>query len=184
MQRQIEEKAGITIARRQPMGSDLREIVGSPRIANDLERIGDLAENIAKRVLLVKDLSSITELMLQFRQMVEAVVQQLTHVLESYERREVDLALDVWHRDQEIDAMNSALFREALNFMMEDPRNITLCTHLLFCSKNIERIGDHATNLAETVYYMVQGRSLTEERPKADLTSREMVAPLIGPKGD
>jgi len=105
--------------------------------------------------------------------MVDVVRDQLARVLQSYERRDVALALDVWRKDQEIDALNTGLFRELLTFMMEDPRNITFCTHMLFCAKNIERIGDHATNIAETVYYIVQGSELKEERPKADITSRE-----------
>jgi phosphate transport system protein len=175
LQRQVEEHAVITIARRQPMGSDLREIVGSLRVANDLERIGDLAENIAKRVMLLKGEPHIDELMLQFQRMAHLVLDQLTQVLQSYERRDVGQALDVWRKDQEIDAMNSSLFREALTYMMEDARNITLCTHLLFCAKNLERIGDHITNIAETVYYIVEGSPLSEARPKADITSRESV---------
>jgi len=176
LQRQVEEYAVITIARRQPMGSDLREIVGPLRVANDLERIGDLAENIAKRVMLLKGETHINELMLQFQRMAHLVLDQLTQVLQSYERRDVAQALDVWRKDQEIDAMHSSLFRESLTYMMEDARNITLCTHLLFCAKNVERMGDHITNIAETVYYIVQGSPLSEARPKADITSRESMA--------
>jgi len=173
LQRQIEEKAATTIARRQPMAVDLREILGALRISNDLERIGDLAENIAKRMMLVTEEHRLNEVVLQLQHMVDVVRDQLGRVLQSYERRDVALALDVWRKDQEIDALNTGLFRELLTFMMEDPRNITFCTHMLFCAKNIERIGDHATNIAETVYYIVQGSELKEERPKADITSRE-----------
>ena len=173
LQRAIEEKAVATIARRQPMAVDLREIVGALRIANDLERVGDLAENIAKRVLLLTDEFRINEVVLQLQCMVDLVRDQLARVLQSYERRDVALALGVWRKDQEIDALNSSLFRELLTYMMEDPRNITFCSHMLFCAKNIERMGDHATNIAETVYYIVEGRQLKEERPKADVTSRE-----------
>ncbi len=100
-------------------------------------------------------------------------------MLQSYESRDVELALDVWRKDQEIDALNTALFRELLTYMMEDPRNITFCTHMLFCAKNIERMGDHATNIAETVYYIVEGRQLKEERPKADVTSKETLPLLL-----
>jgi phosphate transport system protein len=171
-QREIEEKAIITIARRQPMAIDLREIVGALRISNDLERIGDLAENVAKRVVLTDEFR-ISDLILQIERMVELVLNQLTRVLESYERRDVGAALEVWRKDQEIDALNNSLFRELLTYMMENPRNITFCAHLLFCAKNIERMGDHATNIAETVYYIVQGRPLSEERPKADITSKQ-----------
>jgi phosphate transport system protein len=173
LQHEIEEKAVTTIARRQPMAVDLREIVGALRISNDLERVGDLAENVAKRVMLVTEEFRLNEVVLQLQHMVDVVRDQLARVLQSYERRDVAAALDVWRKDQEIDALNTALFRELLTFMMEDPRNITFCTHMLFCAKNIERMGDHATNIAETVYYIVQGSQLKEERPKADLTSRK-----------
>jgi len=178
LQRVIEEKSVVTIARRQPMAIDLREIVGALRISNDLERMGDLAENIAKRVMLLSDFR-INDVMLQLRRMAELVLSQLTRVLQSYEGRDVAEALAVWQTDQEVDALNNSLFRELLTYMMEDPRNITFCTHLLFCAKNIERMGDHATNIAETVYYIVQGHSLSEKRPKADISSRK-VLPLSG----
>ena len=175
LQRDIEERAIVTIARRQPMAIDLREIVGTLRIANDLERIGDLAENVAKRVVLVAADFRLNEVILQLRRMTELVLAQLANVLQSYERRDVAQALEVWRKDQEVDALNNSLFRELLTYMMEDPRNITFCTHLLFCAKNIERMGDHATNIAETVYYIVEGHCLTEERPKADITSRKVL---------
>jgi len=173
LQHAIEEKAVTTIARRQPMAVDLREIVGALRISNDLERIGDLAENIAKRALLVTEDYRINEVVLQLQRMVDLVSEQLTRVLQGYENRDIVLALEVWHKDQEIDALNSSLFRELLTYMMEDPRNITFCSHMLFCAKNIERMGDHATNIAETIYYIVEGRQLTEQRPKADVTSKK-----------
>jgi phosphate transport system protein len=178
LQREIEEKAVITIARRQPVAVDLRELVGALRISNDLERFGDLAENIAKRVVLLTDEVRISEATLQLKRMVKLVLHQLKRVIQSYEHRDVTIALEVWRKDQEVDALNNSLFRELLTYMMEDPRNITACTHLLFCAKNIERMGDHATNIAETVYFIVEGRSLTEERPKADITSRQALPPL------
>jgi len=171
LQRFIEEKAIVTIARRQPMAVDLREIVGALRISNDLERVGDLAENIAKRILLMNEEARINEVILQIQRMVQLVLDQLARVLQSYRRRDVTKAIAVWERDQEVDALNSSLFRELLTYMMEKPSNITFCTHLLFCAKNIERIGDHATNIAETVYYIVQGQPLHSMRPKADITS-------------
>jgi phosphate transport system protein len=117
----------------------------------------------------------IDEVMLQFQRMVRLVRDQLTRVLQSYERRDVAEALDVWRKDREVDAINTSLFRELLTYMMENSHNITFCTHLLFCAKNIERMGDHATNIAETVYYIVEGYPLTEERPKADITSTQKV---------
>jgi phosphate transport system protein len=103
------------------------------------------------------------------------VLAQLKEVLDSYARRDVNLALAVWNGDEEIDAVNNSLFRELLTYMMEDPRNITFCIHLLFCAKNIERMGDHATNIAETVHYMVEGHSLPDDRPKGDTTSTTTV---------
>ena len=140
LQREIEEKAVATIARRQPMAIDLREIVGTLRISNDLERIGDLAENIAKRVLLLLPKEfRLNAVALQLQHMANLVRDQLARVLRSYEQRDAVLAVDVWRKDQEIDALNSSLFRELLTYMMEDPRNITFCSHMLFCAKNVER---------------------------------------------
>ncbi len=170
LQREIEQKAVVTIARRQPMAVDLREIVGALRTCGDLERVGDHAENIAKRTLLLSEESRINEVMLHVQRMARLVLDQLSAVLLSYERRDVDEAMRVWRKDYEVDTFNNALVRKLLTFMMEDPRNITFCMHLLFCAKNLERIGDHATNIAETVYYIVKGSSLLE-RPKADITS-------------
>lgn len=178
LQREIEEKAIATIARRQPMAVDLREIVGALRISNDLERVGDLAENIAKRVLLLAEERRVDEVVLQLRHMVDLVRDRVTGVLQSYERRDATAALDIWRKDQEIDALDSGLFRELLTFMMEDPRSITFGTHMLFCAKNIERMGDHVTNIAETVYYIVEGRQVRGERPKADITSRKTL-PIV-----
>jgi phosphate transport system protein len=171
LQRDIEEKAILTIARRQPMAVDLREIVGSLRIANDLERIGDLAKNIAKRVVAIGVETYPATVLRGVEHMSDLVLAALKHVLDAYARRDVHAALEVWRGDEEIDGVNNSLFRELLTYMMENPRNITFCTHLLFCAKNIERMGDHATNIAETVHYMVEGRALVDERPKGDTTS-------------
>ena len=125
------------------MAVDLREIVGALRISNDLERVGDLAENVAKRVMLLTDGLRINEVMLQLQHMVQLARDQLIRVLQSYERRDVALALNVWRKDQEIDALNTSLFRELLTYMMEDPRNITFWTHMLggpdFTSVGVER---------------------------------------------
>jgi phosphate transport system protein len=169
LQREIEEKAIVTIARRQPMAVDLREIIGALRISNDLEKIGDLTENVAKEVILLSDAFLIDEVVLQLQRMGRLVLGQLMRVLRSYERSDAAEALEVWREDLEVDSLNNSLFRETLTYTMENPRNITFCTHLLFCAKNIERIGDHATNIAETVYYIVEGRMPPDERPKADL---------------
>jgi phosphate transport system protein len=171
LQREIEEKSVLTIARRQPLAIDLREIVGALRLSNDLERIGDLAKNIAKRVIALNAEFPPPKLIRGVEHMAELVLNQLTDVLDSYGRRDVDKAVAVWKGDEEIDAMCTSLFRELLTYMMEDPRNISFCIHLLFCAKNIERMGDHATNIAETVHYMIEGRAIVDERPKGDTTS-------------
>ena len=175
LQRAIEEKAILTIARRQPMAVDLRDIVGSLRVSNDLERIGDLAKNIAKRVLALDADIAFSQVVRGVEEMTKLVLAQVKQVLDAYASRDVDKALEVWRRDEEIDAVNNSLFRELLTYMMEDPRNISYCIHLLFCAKNIERMGDHATNIAESVYYMVEGRTLAEERPKGDTTAMTSV---------
>jgi phosphate transport system protein len=171
LQRAIEEKAILTIARRQPMAVDLRDIVGSLRVSNDLERIGDHAKNIAKRVLALDADIAFSQVIRGVEEMTKLVLAQVKQVLDAYASRDVAKALEVWRRDEEVDAVNNSLFRELLTYMMEDPRNITSCTHLLFCTQNIERMGDHATNIAETVYYMVEGRPITDQRPKGDTTS-------------
>jgi phosphate transport system protein len=175
LQRELEEKAILTIARRQPMAVDLREIVGALRVCNDLERIGDLAKNIAKRVIALGSEFHPHKVIRGVEHMADLVLTQLKDVLDAYARQDVNKALAVWRGDEEIDAVNNSLFRELLTYMMEDPRNITFCTHLLFCAKNIERMGDHATNIAETVYYIAEGRPLTDERPKGDSTSSTTV---------
>ena len=176
LQREIEEKAILTIARRQPMAVDLRDIVGALRVANDLERIGDLAKNIAKRVGALDDDIELTKVLRGVEHMADLVLSQIKDVLDAYTRRDVEKALAVWRGDEEVDAVNNSLFRELLTYMMEDPRNISLCIHLLFCAKNIERMGDHATNIAETVYYIVEGRPLADERRKGDTTASATVA--------
>jgi phosphate transport system protein len=171
LQREIEEKCVLTIARRQPMAVDLRELIGALRVANDLERIGDLAKNIAKRVVMLDGEFRSDKVIRGVEHMSDLVLAQLKQVLDAYVRRDVAMAIEVWRNDEAVDAVNNSLFRELLTYMMEDPRNITFCTHLLFCAKNIERMGDHATNIAETVNYMVEGRPLPDERPKSDLMS-------------
>jgi phosphate transport system protein len=171
LQREIEEKAVLTIARRQPMAVDLREIVGALRVCNDLERIGDLAKNIAKRVMELDGEFHPSKLIRGVEHMGALVLAQLKEVLDSYAGHDLKKALGVWNGDEEVDAMCTSLFRELLTYMMEDPRNITFCIHLMFCAKNIERMGDHATNIAETVYYMIEGHAIADQRPKGDTTS-------------
>ena len=171
MQHEIEEKAVLTIARRQPMAVDLREIVGAMRVCNDLERIGDHAKHIGKRVVVLGADFHAQKLIRGVEHMAELVAALLKQVLDAYASRDLAAALVVWNGDEEVDALCTALFRELLTYMMEDPRNITLCIHLMFCAKDIERMGDHATNIAETVYYMIEGRPITDQRPKGDTTS-------------
>ncbi len=170
LQNEIEEKAVLTIARRQPMAVDLREVVGALRVANDLERIGDLAKNIAKRVALTGDFHP-QKLIRGVEHMASMVLAQLKSVLDSYAAQDLNKALAVWKGDEEVDALCTSLFRELITYMMEDPRNITFCIHLMFCAKNIERMGDHATNIAETVHYMIEGVPIADQRPKGDTTT-------------
>ncbi len=171
LQRELEERAIIIIARRQPMALDLREIVGTLRISNDLERVGDLAKNIAKRVTAMGGNYAAKQLVIGVEHLSEIALEQLNDVLNAYAQRDDAAALSVRKRDNEIDALYTSLFRELLTYMMEDPRNISFCTHLLFCAKNIERIGDHATNIAESVHFIVTGEQLAEERDKSDASS-------------
>jgi phosphate transport system protein len=164
LHRQIEENAILVIARRQPMAQDLRETIAAIRIANDLERIGDLGKNIAKRAVVIQKESFSQKLRVGVEHLSELGLRQVKKVLDAYATRDVEKAREVCAQDQEIDAVYTSLFRELLTYMMEDPRNITMCTHLLFCAKNIERIGDHATNIAETVYYLITGQQWDEPR--------------------
>jgi phosphate transport system protein len=166
LERDVEERAVLILARRQPMGIDLREIVAAMRIASDLERVGDLAKNIAKRTLILQEETRLPRAMVGLRHMGQLAALQLKDVLDAYAQRDIERAKAVWNRDAEIDALDDSVFRDLLTFMMEDPRNISPCTHLLFCSKNVERVGDHTTNIAETVHYIVTGASLPVERPK------------------
>ncbi len=167
-QREIDDKAIIIIARRQPMATDLREIIGAIRISADLERVGDLGKNVAKRVVAVIEGRQPPSLFRGLEALADLALTQLKEVLDVYASRSVEKIGFVRDRDDQIDAMYTSLFRELLTYMMEDPRNITPCTHLLFCAKNIERIGDHATNIAETIYYMTTGAQPEGERPKDD----------------
>jgi phosphate transport system protein len=171
LQHEIEERAILTIARRQPMAVDLREVVGALRVCNDIERIGDLAKNIAKRVGQLTDETPPQTIIRGIEHMSALLLAQLKQVLDSYATRNLTNALAVWQGDEEIDSLCTSLFREILTYMAEDPRSISLGIHLMFSAKNIERMGDHATNIAETVHYMVEGHPITEERPKGDTTT-------------
>jgi phosphate transport system protein len=166
----VEEGLIAMIVRRQPMGQDLREITAASRIANDLERVGDLAKNVAKRAIAIDNDIQSKKLAIGVEHMTELALGQLKKVLDAYTGRNAEAARHVQEADAEVDAIYTSLFRELLTYMMEDPRVITSCVHLLFCAKNIERIGDHATNIAENVFFMVTGERLPEDRNKVDET--------------
>ena len=168
LQREIEDYVVRTIIRRQPMAVDLRELMASIHIAGDLERTGDLAKNIAKRAMKVADDPRVMRATVGLKHMAEVAAMQLKDVLDAYAQRDTERAKAVWTRDADLDALEDSIFRDLLTFMMEDPRNISFCTHLLFCAKNLERVGDHATNIAEKVNFMVTGASLPMNRPKGD----------------
>lgn len=171
LQQEIEEKAITTIATRQPMAVDLREVVAVLRIANDLERIGDLAKNIARRVAVIGKDDIPRQARRGLTHMMDIAIGLLTDMLDAFVSSDSAKAAAVRSRDEEIDMMYTSLFRELLTYMMEDSGIVTAGVHLLFCAKNIERAGDHVTNIAESVYYMVEGHTFTDERKKADMTS-------------
>lgn len=166
LQREIEESAILTIARRQPLAVDLRECIAAIRVSGDLERVGDLAKNIAKRTVKIVGEARLPRAIVGLNSMHDVAAMQLKDALDAYAQRDAARARAVWANDAELDALEDSVFRDLLTFMMEDPRNISFCTHLLFCSKNLERIGDHTTNIAETVVYLVTGESMPTERPK------------------
>jgi len=163
LEHQIEEKSILTIAKRQPMAQDLRQIIVAIRISADLERIGDLAKNTAKRTHAISEQMP-RKLVSGLTRMGNLAQEQLKNILDAYARNDADKAIMVWRSDDSI-------FRELLTYMMEDPRMIGPCTHLLFGTKNMERIGDHTTNIAENIYFLVHGKAIIEERPKKDSTS-------------
>lgn len=164
------------IARRAPMANDLREIIAALKTASMLERIGDYAKNIAKRSTVLSHSKAVAP-----ASVVPAIAgesqQMIREVLDAFIERDSDRAVEVWERDQRVDQLYDSLFRELLTYMMENPKLITPCTHLLFIAKNLERIGDHATNIAEIVYFAVEGKEMDERRPKGDETSFAVVSP-------
>ena len=174
LQLSIEDQALKLLALRQPMAVDLRDTLAAIKIASELERIGDLAKNIAKRAIVLNREPPI-RLTTSLARMGKQALSQLKQVLDAYSDRNADAAEAVWKQDGEIDETYNSLFRELLTYMMEDPRTIGLCTHLLFVAKNIERSGDHCTNIAEVVYHMVTATHLAANRPKADTTSETSV---------
>ncbi len=170
----IEQEAVRIIALRQPMASDLREVIAAMRIAGDIERIGDLAKNIAKRALVLNKEEPVIG-SFPIDRMGSQVQGQIDRVLLAYADRDAEASVAVRDYDEHVDQLHNSIFRELLTYMMEDPRTISRATHVLFIAKNLERIGDHATNIAETVYYLTTGQQLTDERPKGDDTSALLV---------
>ena len=168
LQPQVEEAAVLTIAKRQPVAVDLRECIAAIRIASDLERIGDLARNLARRatILSTGSMLHLACATTGLRTMQRLAAWQLKTVLDAYLGRDTERAETVWANDARLDLLEDATIRDLLTLIMDDPRRITSCTHLLFCVKNLERIGEHATNIAETVVYFVSGRALPSDRPK------------------
>ncbi|ALE03452.1 phosphate signaling complex protein PhoU [Bartonella ancashensis] len=167
-ERDIDDKAITIICKRQPMAVDLREIVGAIRISADLERIGDMAKNIAKRAIAISEIRQPATFYRGLEIITTLALNQLAEVLDAYTNRLLDPINAVRDRDNKIDALYTSLFREFLTYMMEDMRNITVCTHLLFCAKSIERIGDHATNIAETLHYIITGHHMSSDRFRDD----------------
>jgi phosphate transport system protein len=167
----INERAARVIALRAPTAIDLRLVLSVIKISANLERIGDYAKNMAKRTGVLATMAPVNDSAGAIRRMAKAVEAMLKDALDAYIQRDAELALDVIARDEEVDQMYNALFREFLTFMMEDPRNITACMHLHFIAKNTERMGDHVTAIAEQVVYLVTGQHPDEARAKADLTS-------------
>lgn len=170
-----------SLALRQPMAVDLREVVSALRIASDLERIGDYAANIAKRSLALNQVP-VAKPVSALPRMGRMVQQIIKDVLDAYTERDLEKALAAWRQDESVDDLYTSLFRETLTYMMEDPRNITPCTHVLFIAKNIERIGDHATNIAELIHFLLTGKPVTDARPKGDASSFTVVTPEEKPE--
>jgi phosphate transport system protein len=176
IERQVSEFVIRLLALRQPMAADLRNIVAALKITGDLERMGDYAANVAKRSIVLSQFQVPVSLA-GLGHMAQLVQANLKLIIDAVSEKDADKAVQVWRSDQVIDDLYNMVFRELITYMMEDPRNITPCTHLLFIAKNLERIGDHATNIAETVHYAVTGETLTEARPKGDTSAYAVVRP-------
>jgi len=176
LEREVEAFCVRLLALRQPMAQDLRVIVAAMKASNDLERIGDYARNAAKRAIVLASLPSIGSLN-GFERMTLLVQENLRAAMDAFVNNDAEAAQRVWEADEPIDAIYNGIFRELLTFMMEDPRNISAATHMLFIAKNLERIGDHTTNIAERIFYAVRGDSLPEDRPKADQSAFAVVRP-------
>ncbi len=171
LETEIDELVVRLLALRQPMADDLRNVVTTLKVAANLERIGDYAKNIAKRTTVLAQEQPIGPAVGTIKRMSSLVQGMLLDVVDALVARDLDTAIYVRQRDEEVDQLHNTLFRELLTYMMEDPRNITPCMHLLFVAKNVERIGDHITSIAEQVHYMICGKMPPDERPKGDVTS-------------
>ncbi len=176
MEAAVDQQALSILALRQPMARDLREIIGALKTSAMLERIGDYAKNVAKRTVVLAEMPPIASVQTVAR-LGNLALELLKDVLDAYLSRDSDKAQSLRLRDKEVDALYTSIFRELLTYMMEDPRSITSCTHLLFIAKNFERIGDHTTNIAEVVAFLVEGRAPLDERPKDDASSFTVVQP-------
>lgn len=172
----IDQLAVAILALRQPMGTDLRTIISGLKTAAILERVGDYAKNVAKRTAALSEVPPVppATTIVRLGRLVQAL---LKDVLDAYAARDADTAEQIRRRDEDVDALYTSIFRELLTYMMEDPRNITACTHLMFIAKNLERVGDHATNIAENLLFIERGRTAFEERPKDDQSSYTVVSP-------
>jgi len=176
LEREVESFVIRMLALRQPMANDLRQIVAALKITGDLERIGDYAANVAKRSIVLSQFS-LPYSMTGISNMARLVQENLKAIIDALSANDIDQAIAVWRSDEAIDDVYNAIFRELITYMMEDPRNITPCAHLLFIAKNLERIGDHATNIAETVHYAVTGETLPQTRPKGDTSAYAVIRP-------
>ena len=176
LEREVESFVIRLLALRQPVAGDLRQIVAALKITGDLERIGDYAANVAKRSIVLSQFS-LPYSLAGLAHMARMVQGQLKSIIDALGDNDAEKAVEVWRSDQVVDDIYNAIFRELITYMMEDPRNITPCTHLLFIAKNLERIGDHATNIAENLYYAVTGETLPDSRPKGDTSAYAVVRP-------
>jgi len=176
LEREVEQFVIRMLALRQPVAGDLRQAVAALKMTVDLERIGDYAANVAKRSIVLAQFT-LPYSMAGLGHMARLVQENLKLTVDAIGDNDADKAMQVWRSDLMVDDIYTVIFRELITYMMEDPRNITPCTHLLFIAKNLERIGDHATNIAETIYYAVKGESLPDARPKGDSSAYAMVPP-------
>ena len=171
IEQEIEQKAIELIATRSPMADDLREIISAIKICNALERIGDYAKNLSKRVPVIDEEKQFMANTTVISQMISIINDMTEDVIDAYNTKDADKAISVWTRDLAVDNLYDSFFRELLTHMMENPRSITSATHLLFIAKNVERAGDHLTNIAEIIYYIIEGRTIEMVRPKGDLSN-------------